>query len=87
MGINIVEKIKKIIGHPEPNSVGGIWGTGYAPFNDCYFIFANTGTAGRIGHNYPNLFVNESLYWFSKGIDSLHTPTKKAMMSGQNEVY
>lgn len=79
--------VKAYIHHPEPDSVGGIWGTGYAPFEDSYFIFANLGTAGRTGHDYPNLLVNGSLYWFSKRTDSLYTPTLKQMMSGKTEVY
>lgn len=81
------KKVKKIIGHPEPDSVGGIWGTGYASFENCYFIFANVGAAGRTGHDYPNLLAYNSLYWYSKGTESLHTNTITRMMSGDYEVY
>lgn len=80
------KNVKAIIGHLEPDSVGGIWATGYVSFDGCYFIFANLGTAGRTGHEYPNLLVNNSLYWFSSGA-SIHTPTLMRMMSGDHEVY
>ncbi|WP_278186164.1 DUF3427 domain-containing protein [Bacillus timonensis] len=79
--------VKSFIGHPEPNSVGGIWGTGYASYEGCYFIFANLGTAGRTGHNYPNNLTPDNLYWFSKGTETIHTPSMQQMMNGVNEVY
>lgn len=79
--------VKAFIGHPEPFSVGGVWGTGYASYEDSYFIFTNLGTAGRTGHDYPNLLVGDSLYWYSKGTESIHTPTIQRMMSGEKEVY
>ncbi|MCH4826645.1 HNH endonuclease [Planococcus halocryophilus] len=81
------KEVKAIINHPEPDSVGGIWGTGYAPFEDAYFLFANLGMAGRTGHNYSNVLTQNSLYWFSKGTSSIHTPSMVKMMSGDNEVY
>lgn len=81
------KNVKAIINHPEPDSVGGIWGTGYVSFEGCYFIFANLETAGRTGHNYSNILMQSSLYWYSKGTSSIHTPTLKKMMSGENEVY
>ncbi|PIC88547.1 restriction endonuclease [Sporosarcina sp. P21c] len=80
------KNIKSIIGHPEPDSVGGIWATGYSSFENNYFIFANIETAGRTGHDYPNLMVEDRLFWFSNGA-SIHTPMLKSMMSGENEVY
>lgn len=81
------KNVKAFINHPEPESVGGTWGTGYASFDGCYFVFANLSTAGRTGHDYPNLLVNDSLYWFSKGKSALNTPTLEKMMDGQTEVY
>lgn len=80
------KNVKAIIKHPEPESTSGNWGGGYPAFDECFFIFANLGTAGRTGHDYPNLLVSDSLYWFSNGA-SIHTPTLKLMMSGEKEVY
>ncbi|MGN2271671.1 HNH endonuclease [Priestia megaterium] len=78
--------VKAFIKHPEPNKVGGTWGTGYASFKDAYFLFVNLDTAGRTGHNYPNLLIKESLYWYSKG-ESIHSQTLNLMMSGKKEIY
>lgn len=80
------KNVKAIIKHPEPESTSGNWGGGYPSFEGCYFVFANLGTAGRTGHDYPNLLVNDRLYWFSNGA-SIHTPSLKSMISGKNEVY
>lgn len=81
------KEVKSIIGHPVPNSVGGIWGTGYASFDDSYFIFANINVAGRTGHDYNNILTDNSLYWYSKNTDSIHTPTLKKMLSGEHKIY
>ncbi|PJK16185.1 restriction endonuclease [Chryseomicrobium excrementi] len=81
------KEVKKLIGHPEPDLIGGIWGTGYTSFENCYFIFANVGAAGRTGHDYPNLLAYNSLYWYSKGTESLHTKTITNMMSGNYDIY
>ncbi|MCM3742932.1 DUF3427 domain-containing protein [Sporosarcina luteola] len=81
------KNVKAIIGHPEPDSIGGIWATGYASYEGCYFIFANIESAGRTGHDYPNILTDNELYWFSKGRDTLSTNTIQHMMNGEHEVY
>lgn len=81
------KEIKHLINHPVPNNIGGVWATGYTFFEDCFFIFANVGVPGRTGHNYSNQLLGDSLYWYSKNRDSIHTSTIKRLLSGDFEVY
>lgn len=81
------KNVKRLIGAINPDSVGGIWGTGYATHKEDFFIFATIGEAGRTGHNYGNVLQEDTLYWYTKSRDSLDVPSIKKMISGNYEVY
>ncbi|WP_426080830.1 DUF3427 domain-containing protein [Enterococcus sp. LJL51] len=79
--------VKALIGAIDPGNIGGQWGTGYASFNGCYFLFANINSPGRTGHDYHNILNNDSLYWFAKTKHTLSTRTIKNFLSGDYEIY
>ncbi|WP_342551074.1 DUF3427 domain-containing protein [Lysinibacillus sp. FSL M8-0216] len=81
------KEVKRNVGHSDPEAIGGDWATGYTRFAGCYFIFATISTAGRTGHDYPNILTNNELYWFSKNKHTLNTPSIKDMMDGEHEVF
>ncbi|WP_274307023.1 HNH endonuclease [Solibacillus daqui] len=88
IGTNYTRKdVKTKVGHPNPGINRDDWATGYTTYRDCYFIFATTETAGRTGHDYPNILTKDELYWFSKNNHTLDTFSIKQMMSGNHEVY
>lgn len=46
---------------------GGDWFTGYTTKNEMFFIFANVGSPGRTGDNYPNkIHPDGTLEWYGK---------------------
>lgn len=69
----------------EPQT-GGNWYTGYAMHNGEIFIFANVGTSGRTGHDYPNRFVGSDLEWYGKGNHSLTCKSIQAMLAPDSKV-
>lgn len=79
--------VKRKIGHSKVDGIGGIWATGYASYNNCYFLFVNIATAGKTGHNYNNMFYKGDLYWRSKGPDTINSATIQNFLSGKYEVY
>ncbi|UED79611.1 DUF3427 domain-containing protein [Lysinibacillus sp. CD3-6] len=81
------KEIKAFVGHSNPDAIGGDLATGYTVFQACFFIFATIDTAGRTGHDYPNILMNNELYLFSKNHHTLTTPSIKNMMDGEYEVY
>ncbi len=44
----------------------GKWGTGYTTHAGVFYIFANVGSAGRTGHDYPNEWEGPVLHWCAK---------------------
>ena len=81
------KEIRKILGIPNPNNIGGIWSTGYVQYQDKFYIFATITDAGRTGHNYGNIMKNDVLYWYTKNTDHFYVPTIQKMTSGRYPVH
>lgn len=65
----------------------GIWATGYLQHEGAFFVFANVGTPGRTGHDYPNQFVNDELIWSGKSKSHKNQPVILKMLSPGAEVH
>jgi 5-methylcytosine-specific restriction protein A len=75
--------------HPGQNyPVGGNWSTGYVQEGQKLFVFANIGTAGRTGHDFPNTFDadNQTMIWFGKPNSHSAQPTFKKIFEGSIEL-
>lgn len=70
-----------LVGHPSAGRKGGDWYTGYARWNDEFFIFCNVGTPGKTGHDYANRWDGKELEWFGKTNSRIDTPSMSAMLS------
>ncbi len=78
--------VYKAMNVPESQQ-GGNWDTGYTRFNGDTFIFANVGTAGRTGHDYPNRFDGNDLIWFGKPSSKLVHDSIQYMIHSNGSVY
>lgn len=70
-----------------PVVVGGSWYTGYAEHAGSFFIFANVGTAGRTGHDYPNKWEGARLRWCAKTGTTLSQPQIQRLLSEDAQVH
>ncbi len=62
----------------------GHWETGYARYQDEFFIFVNVEISGRTGHNYEDKWMPYgTLFWHGKTISHLNQPGIKKMLSNQ----
>jgi len=59
----------------------GAWDTGYREYNGEIFIFANVGTEGRTGHDYPNRWESDLLHWVAKTNSHINQPIIKKLLS------
>ena len=52
----------------DPYPGGGNWTTGYVRVDSCLVVFANIGTPGRTGHDFPNKFDPDTgqMTWYGK---------------------
>lgn len=81
------KEIKHLIGAPDPEKIGGIWGTGYAQYKDAFYVFVNVGVPGRTGHDYKNELSDNQLSWYTKSNAHFLTPTIQNMVSGEYVVH
>ena len=67
---------------PWPN--GGPWTTGYTNVDNHLIAFANIGTSGRTGHDFPNEynFSSKNMTWFGKPNAHSEQPTFKRLFDG-----
>lgn len=74
------EQIQRELGI-EPQK-GGNWATGYHRHTngDC-FLFPTVGAAAQTGHDYPNRWVPEGLYWFGKVDSHVDQPSIQAIIA------
>lgn len=80
-------QLAALVGHPSAGGQGGDWYTGYARWNDEFFIFCNVGTPGKTGHDYANRWDGKELEWFGKTKSRMDTPTMAEMLSGAFPVH
>ncbi|WP_374029382.1 DUF3427 domain-containing protein [Bdellovibrio bacteriovorus] len=67
--------------------IGGILSTGYAKYQNDWFIFVNIGVPGTTGHDYGNYWEGTKLHWFAKNRTKLEHPQIKDLLSGKGKVY
>jgi hypothetical protein len=80
------KEIFKLLGF-DPAPTGGNWFTGYHTHEGQHFIFANVGSAGRTGHDYPNRWESKTrLLWLGKTGSSRDQPQIEAMTKGDQPV-
>ncbi|MEG3845131.1 DUF3427 domain-containing protein [Microcoleus sp. herbarium14] len=78
--------VYRIIGISE-DTHGGNWATGYARYDNSWFIFCNIGTSGRTGHDYANQWVGNRLEWYGRTTSQLHHPSIQSMLSVDSDTY
>ena len=78
--------IYRMIGISEETK-GGNWDTGYARYDQDWFIFANIGVPGRTGHDYANAWIGANLLWYGKTSATLHQPAIQSMLVCTGRVY
>ncbi|MDY8025806.1 MULTISPECIES: DUF3427 domain-containing protein [Paenibacillus] len=66
---------------------GGHWDTGYAQYNDDFFIFSNINTAGRTGHDYPNSIIGNDLNWYAKNRTNLNNKSIQRLLNLRHKKY
>ncbi|MCW3835051.1 GIY-YIG nuclease family protein [Sphingomonas canadensis] len=66
---------------------GGNWDTGYAQVDGEFFVFANVGSKGRTGHDYPNRWHGKQLIWSAKTGTRLGQSQIVALLSGEHPVH
>ncbi len=76
----------RIIGIPE-DTWGGNWFTGYNVHDGAFYIFANVGSTGRTGHDYPNRWEGSRLRWFAKSGTRLEQPQIQQMLDRHATVH
>ncbi|MCO5424582.1 DUF3427 domain-containing protein [Enterococcus faecalis] len=81
------KEIRSLLDIENPNSIGGIWSTGYVKHQDEFYIFATISDVGRTGHDYGNILVGNILYWYTKSTDNFYVPTIQKMISGEYLVH
>lgn len=71
-----------------PYPTGGNWLTGYVLERDTLLVFANIGTAGRTGHDFPNTFDPSSklMTWYGKPNSHSAQPTFQRLLSGATKM-
>lgn len=72
--------------HPNtPFLKGGPWSTGYVLLDKYLIIFANLGTPGRTGHDFPNRYESDSrtLVWYGKPHSHSAQPTFRRLFDGE----
>lgn len=65
----------------------GNWNTGYTNYNGDWFIFCNIGIAGRTGHDYQNIFINNELIWYGKTGSHIGQASIQSLISNDSTVY
>jgi hypothetical protein len=79
-------EIADVIGLAE-GSRGGPWLTGYAKVAGEFFLFANVGSSGRTGHNYPNRWEDRDFIWHGKSSTRRGQPEIEEMLEGKHPVH
>ena len=72
--------------HPnEEYPGGGNWTTGYVKDQNQLIVFANIGTPGRTGHDFPNEYDHETqiMIWYGKPNAHSGQPTIKLLLEGK----
>lgn len=75
--------------HPDLEyPTGGNWSTGYVQEGNKLIVFANIGTAGRTGHDFPNTFDADSqtMSWYGKPNSHSAQPTFRRIFEGSIEL-
>lgn len=78
--------VYRIVNVPEGKR-GGNWYTGYTRFGTDSFLFANVGTAGRTGHDYPNRFIGNELVWYGKNGSKLSHSSIQSLIFPKGNVF
>ena len=78
--------IYRIINLPE-STKGGNWDTGYATYENDFYLFVNIGFSGRRGHNYDNYFLGSLLHWYAKVTAKFHQPLVQKMLNPEGYIY
>lgn len=78
--------VYRIMKVPEAQQ-GGNWDTGYTRYKNDSFVFANIGTAGRTGHDYPNKFAGNDLVWYGKNGSKLSHESVQSLINPKGRVY
>lgn len=78
--------VYRIMNVPEAQQ-GGNWDTGYTRYKNDSFVFANIGTAGRTGHDYPNRFDGNELIWYGKKGSKLSHDSVQSLINPRGRVY
>lgn len=68
-----------------PFQKGGPWSTGYVLLGGYLVVFANLGTPGRTGHDFPNRYEDDSrtLVWYGKPHSHSAQPTFRQLFDGK----
>ena len=66
---------------------GGKWDTGIVRHGNEFVLFANIGTEGKTGHDYPNRWVGELLLWCHRTDSKLSWPSVKALLEPERIVH
>lgn len=85
-GLYSRDDVADLIGLPRERRRGA-WLTGYARIADEFYLFANVGTAGRTGHDYPNRWDDHDFIWFGKPRTRLGQPEITDLLSGAYPVH
>lgn len=67
---------------------GGDWFTGYTTIDEKIIAFANIGSPGRTGHDFPNDYdpIKGQMTWYGKPNSHSAQPTFKRILSGINTI-
>jgi hypothetical protein len=81
------ENVAERISLPIDKRKGGDWATGYSEWNGAAYIFANIGSAGRTGHDYPNQWEGKNLIWSGKTRSSPGQPQIERLITNTQPVH
>ena len=67
---------------------GGPWATGYVQEGEDLLAFANIGSSGRTGHNFPNHFDDSTkkMEWYGKPNAHSEQPTFRKLFQGKTKL-
>jgi 5-methylcytosine-specific restriction protein A len=66
---------------------GGPWDTGIVKHGDEFIVFANIGIEGRTGHDYPNRWEGDLLFWSHQTRSKLSWPSVKELLEPERVVH
>ena len=85
-GLYSRDEVAELIGLPAKQRKGA-WTTGYSRFAGEFFVFANVGTSGRTGHDYPNRWEGRHFVWFGKSGTEVGQPEMRDLLGGDFPVH